>query len=87
MSFNLNRAENDLQITANQVKFMSETHTSNVIIDLSNTNTTMLNMNPDSSNFVGFMANSSGLFMKNSANASSFIPIGSTGVNFTPNIS
>ena len=86
MSFNLNRVDNDLQITANQVKFTSDDYTSNIIIDLSNTNTSMINMNPNSANFVGFMANSTGLYMKSNASATTFEPIGGTGVNFTPNI-
>jgi hypothetical protein len=86
MSFNLNRADNDLQITANQVKFTSNDYTSNIIIDLSNTNTSMINMNPNSSNFVGFMANSSGLYVKSNPSATGFEPISGSGVNFTPNI-
>lgn len=86
MSFNLNRADNDLQLTANQFKITSSTHASNIIIDVSNDYVTMINLNPYSTNFIGFMANSTGLYMKTNGNASSYDQIGNTSVYFTPNI-
>ena len=87
MSFNLNRAINDLEISTNKVKFSSPAHSANLTIDVSNSGVTMINMAPTGSNFVGFMSNSSGLYFKGNGSASfDQISGASSALSFSPNV-